>query len=107
MSTHAIGTCQERLPAAGLRVPEWLSLAAAPTFALMALLTGVLGGGPQDGLCANDAPPLSGMVVMYLLMSAFHAAPWLRLMSKRHSGARSRRHAMDATRPQSRCAATR
>jgi hypothetical protein len=29
---------------------------------------------------------MSGMTVMYLLMSAFHAAPWLRLISNRRSG---------------------
>jgi hypothetical protein len=52
----------------------------------MALLTGVLGGGP-DMLCsaAQDASPLSGMIPMYLLMSVFHSAPWLNLMSSRRS----------------------
>ena len=58
---------------------DWLHLAAAPTFAIMALLTGVLGGGSLDALCSN-ASPLSGMVPMYLLMSAFHSAPWLKLV---------------------------
>jgi hypothetical protein len=60
----------------------WLGLAAAPTFAIMALLTGV-GGGPADMLCSavHEASPLSGMVPMYLLMSAFHSAPWLKLIS--------------------------
>jgi hypothetical protein len=64
---------------------DWISLAAAPTFAIMALLTGVLGGGPMDALCsaAHDALPLNGMVPMYLLMSAFHSAPWLKLVSSR------------------------
>ena len=28
--------------------------------------------------------PLNGMVTMYLLMSAFHAAPWLKLIRERH-----------------------
>jgi hypothetical protein len=76
--------------AAGLGAGDWLCLAAAPTFAIMALLTGVLGGGPPDILCsaAQDASPLSGMVPMYLLMSAFHSAPWLKLVSSRRSGAR-------------------
>ena len=62
-----------------------LGLAAASTFALMALLTGVFGGGPPDMLCAAapGASPLSGMALMYLLMSAFHAAPWVRLLSSR------------------------
>jgi hypothetical protein len=75
-----------RAAAAALGVADWLSLAAAPTFALMALLTGVLGGGPLDMLCATAHGPLGGMVPMYLLMSAFHSAPWLKLMSGRRSG---------------------
>jgi hypothetical protein len=66
-------------------IARWLCLAATPTFAIMALLTGVLGGGPSDVLCsaAQGAFPLSGMVPMYLLMSAFHSAPWLNLISGR------------------------
>ena len=72
-----------------LSAADWISLAAAPTFALMALLTVVLGGGRPDMLCsaAQDASPLSGMVPMYLLMSAFHSAPWLKLISRRREGA--------------------
>jgi len=63
---------------------DWLCLAAAPTFAMMALLTVVLDGGPPDTLCsAVGAFPLSGMVPMYLLMSAFHSVPWLKLISGR------------------------
>ena len=71
---------------------EWISLAAAPTFAIMALVTGVLGGGPLDALCsaAHEASPLSGMVPMYLLMSAFHSTPWLKLISRRRSTGESR-----------------
>jgi len=76
--------------AGSLGAADWLCLAATPTFATMALLTGVLGGGPPDMLCsaAQDAPPLSGMVPMYLLMGAFHSAPWLKLISSRRRGAR-------------------
>jgi hypothetical protein len=76
--------------AAALGAADFLCLAAAPAFAIMALLTGVFGGGPQDMLCsaAPDASPLSGMVPMYVLMSAFHSAPWLRLISGRRSGGR-------------------
>jgi hypothetical protein len=83
------GACAGSGNAAAIGAADWLSLAAAPTFAIMALLTGVLGGGPLDALCsaANDASPLSGMVLMYLLMSAFHSAPWLKLISSRRSGA--------------------
>jgi hypothetical protein len=67
---------------------DWLGLAAAPTFAMMALLTGVLGGGPPDLLCsaASGGSPLSGMVPMYALMSAFHLTPWLKLVSGRRGG---------------------
>ena len=73
-----------------LGVAGWLGFGAAPSFAIMALLTGVLGGGSPNMLCsaAPDASPLSGMVPMYLLMSAFHSAPWLRLISGRRSCAR-------------------
>ena len=75
--------------AAATGAADWLYLAAAPTFAIMALLTGVLGDGRPDMLCsaAQDASPLTGMVPMYLLMSAFHSAPWLKLISSRRSGA--------------------
>jgi hypothetical protein len=67
-----------------LGAADWLSLAAAPTFASMALLSAILGGGPLDGLCAagSEMSPLIGMVPMYVLMSAFHAAPWIRLLRR-------------------------
>jgi len=71
--------------AAGPSAAGWLSLAPAPAFAIMALFTGVLGGGPQDVPCsaAQNASSLSGMVPMYLLMSVFHLAPWLGLLTSR------------------------
>lgn len=59
-----------------------LHLAATPTFAIMALLTGLAGGGSHDALCGGaGASPLTGMVPMYLLMSLFHSAPWLKLIA--------------------------
>lgn len=59
---------------------RWLSLAASPTFAAMALLTS-LGNAPMVTFCSGMSGfPLSGMVPMYLLMSVFHATPWLRLI---------------------------
>jgi len=65
-------------------IADWLSLAAAPTFAIMALLTSVFGGGSPNILCsAMHASPLGGMAAMYLLMSTFHLAPWLRLIGRR------------------------
>ena len=67
-----------------LGAADCLSLAAAPTFAVMALLTAVPGDGPLAMLCsaAPDASLLGGMVPMYVLMSAFHAAPWLKLLAR-------------------------
>jgi hypothetical protein len=70
----------------------WLSLAAAPSFALMALLTGLASGAPEM-LCMHDASmpgtgALGGMGVMYLLMSVFHLPAWLRLIAHWHGGAR-------------------
>ena len=66
-----------------------LSFAAAPTFAIMALLAGIQDSGMPDMLCsaAHGASPLTGMVAMYLLMSAFHSPPWLRLIANCRSGA--------------------
>jgi hypothetical protein len=76
--------CDDTGAAAAHGLAEWLCLAATPTFAVMALLTGVLGGSPMDILCAaGHGSLLSGMVPMYLLMSAFHASPWLKLISGR------------------------
>jgi hypothetical protein len=67
---------------AAYHLARWLGLAATPTFAIMAVLTAVLGGSPADMLCAaGHGLSLGGMVPMYLLMSAFHAAAWLRLIS--------------------------
>ena len=80
-ASGAIG--QERGPAPALGAAGWLGLAAAPTFALMALLKAVTAG--ADMICSGvqDAFPLDGMVTMYLIMSAFHLPPWLRLISGR------------------------
>ena len=69
---------------AARRLARWLGLAATPTFAIMAVLTAELGGGPADMLCAaGHESLLGGMVPMYLLMSAFHASAWLKLISGR------------------------
>ena len=83
MTAETIARREGWRPAARRGAADWLCLAAAPSFALMALLTGALGGGHADMLCsaAREASPLGGMVPMYLLMSAFHAAPWLRLLA--------------------------
>ena len=92
MSETCIGGAihHESRKAASLGPADWLSLSAAPAFAIMALLTAVLGGGQMAMMCgaAQGGSPLSGMVPMYLLMSAVHAAPWLKRISNRRRGAR-------------------
>ena len=61
-----------------------LALAAAPTFAMMAVLTVTFGGGPMATMCSGESmTALGGMGTMYLLTSAFHVGPWLRLISGR------------------------
>lgn len=67
-------------------IADWLCLAAAPTFAVMALLTAVTGGADRICSAMPDAGPLDGMVTMYLLMSAVHLPSWLRLVSGRAGG---------------------
>jgi hypothetical protein len=64
-------------------IADWLCLAAAPTFAIMAILTAATGG--ADMICSSmhGTSALDGMMTMYLMMSAFHLPPWLRLMSVR------------------------
>ncbi len=74
----AEGRCVKALSGAA----EWLHLLAAPTFAIMALVTGMSGDGAAAMLCAQAASPLGGMVAMYALMSAFHLTPWLKLLSE-------------------------
>jgi hypothetical protein len=67
-------------------VVGWLGLAAAPTFAAMAILAAV-SGGDAEVMCGavHGSSPLGGMVPMYALMSAFHAAPWVKLIAGRWS----------------------
>ncbi len=70
-------------------IADRLCLAASPIFAVMAVATAL--SPPSDMLCmaARDGLHLGGllggllggMVPMYILMSALHAGPWLRLMS--------------------------
>jgi hypothetical protein len=78
---------RKKMPGCGnptsLGAADWLRLAAAPTFAIMALLTGLFGSGPMPMICSAGASFLNGMVPMYMLMSVFHSAPWLKLIAKR------------------------
>lgn len=79
MSVHVAG---ERAPTIARGTADWLCLAATPTFAAMAMLSG-FSGGDSDLLCAamNGASPMSGMAAMYGLMAVFHLTPWLRLVA--------------------------
>lgn len=64
-------------------IAKSLCLGATPIFAAMALLTGnvdVSGMSMSHG--AGIYSLLTGMPVMYWLMSLFHAAPWLKLFTK-------------------------
>ena len=74
---------EDRLIGSILGAADWIPFAGTPTFAAMALLTGVLGGA-SDAFCTavQGGSPLSGMVPMYAAMSAVHAAPWLRLIAR-------------------------
>lgn len=69
-------------------VTRWLSLAAAPVFAVMAVVSGS-DGGSMPGMAMPEPSPLGGMAAMYVLMSIFHMAPWLKLVSRRRSIART------------------
>jgi hypothetical protein len=66
-------------PDSALVVAKWLRMAASPVFMIMALLTS-LDASPMDSTCSHGHASLSGMVPMYLLMSAFHSAPWMNLL---------------------------
>jgi len=62
---------------------KWLQFAAAPTFALMALVTAASDGSAPMALCSGAGSfSLNGMTPMYLLMAAFHLGPWLKLASR-------------------------
>jgi hypothetical protein len=84
MIATAIANISPRNAVLGLA--QSVRYAASPAFALMAALAQVYGG--TDPMCSAMAPtsPVNGMVAMYVLMSVFHVAPWLRLLAGR-SGA--------------------
>jgi hypothetical protein len=85
---HDIETCARGGNAAP-GIARWLGLAAAPTFAIMAMWTTLFSGQPDMlRMAMQDSSPMTGMTVMYLLMSAFHSSPWLKLISNGRNDAR-------------------
>ena len=66
-----------------------LSLAAAPTFALMAVISAMGDVGSSSMACSMHNSGLTGMVSMYALMSAFHIRPWLNLVVGRRREVRA------------------
>ncbi len=66
-------------------IADWLSLAASPLFAAMALLTTAQGDDPVVRFCAGGSrsSPLHGMALMYGLMGVVHLSPWLRMIRTR------------------------
>jgi hypothetical protein len=67
---------------------DLLAFAATPIFAMMALVTTILGGDTLLIFCgaAHGASLPGGMVPMYLLMSVFHAPPWMKLIGAGSTG---------------------
>ena len=57
-----------------------LRLAAAPTFAAMALFVAAVESGPPGGICSagSGGSWLGGMAPMYILMSVFSISHWLK-----------------------------
>lgn len=65
----------------------WLTFAAAPTFAIVALMTALRPEGliVTHGSTGHGGSLLGGMVFMYALMSTFHSSHWLNLIGARLS----------------------
>jgi len=57
-----------------------IAYAAAPIFLLMAVATIAFG---ETSICSATHQALTPMSQMYLLMTAFHASPWLKLFHQR------------------------
>ena len=80
------GTRSGNAPTPG--VAGLFALAAAPVFAVMAVWGGWLGRQPDMLYMGMQGPsPMSGMTLMYALMSVFHLPPWLKLIANRWIGA--------------------
>jgi hypothetical protein len=90
VTTGAFTSQAKRSTKAALDTAAGLHLAAAPTFAVMALVIGVFGANAMDEMCGiagmpGMSSPLDSMASMYLLMAAFHLPPWLKLIALRRA----------------------
>lgn len=62
-----------------------LHLAATPTFAVMAVFSGLSGHAASAMWCTmpGAGPGMDGMTLMYVLMALFHAGSWITLACRR------------------------
>ncbi len=82
--TTSVTTAQEaRLGKWGLASGRALRLASAPTFGGMAVVSAAQNADPAICSAASGEPVLSGMTVMYVMMSLFHLHPWLTVIPTR------------------------
>lgn len=65
-----------------LGVSRLLALAAAPTFAAIALWSVIAGPSPAGMICSTPGSPVDAMTMMYVLMAVFHIPPWLRMATR-------------------------
>jgi len=80
MATSSTTGMDRRLAGWACLAANRLACAAAPAFALMAMIS-ASDNAPMLCMQNPDALGFDGMPVMYLLMSLFHLPPWLRLIS--------------------------
>ena len=86
LNWHRVGaTFGDGGRAAILRIARFLPVVTAPVFVLMAITTVLFDTSQANAICLapGSSTPINGMVVMYLLMAAFHLSPWLRLVARR------------------------
>lgn len=84
LCSHGFGGHTSTRNLAAVRIADGLGLIASPIFAAMAILTNTPAKSPVEAFCSTmHASSLVGMTTMYLLMSVFHVAPWIRLIGAR------------------------
>ena len=61
------------------------AIAAAAVLASLSVASTTVASAPASATKPGSGWPLDGMVVMYLLMCAFHVAPWLKRLGDRRA----------------------